>query len=98
MRIERAIESIRTLPSPGGWVRVEQVRKTPGRLELCLGVHMEDRGRRKIGAWRVICLGVREAHIVDFDGGGLAIYPTTHPAARQYAARQAEVRWVAHAD
>jgi hypothetical protein len=34
-----------------------------------------------------------EAKISDLDGGGLAVHDSTHPAARQYRARQAELRW-----
>jgi hypothetical protein len=93
--IERDLEPLRTLPDPKGWVRLEQVRKERGRLELRFGIHEENRGKRKIGSWRIVCSGVREAHIADFDGGGLALYPTVHPAARQYTARQAELRWAA---
>jgi hypothetical protein len=93
--IKRDLEPLRTLPDPKGWVRLEQVRKERGRLELRFGIHEENRGKRKIGSWRIVCGGVREAHIADFDGGGLALYPTVHPAARQYAARHAELRWAA---
>lgn len=95
MAIERDLEPLQSLPDPNGWVRLEQVRKEHGRLELRFGIHEENRRKRKIDSWRIICSGVREAHIADFDGGGLALYPTVHPAARQYTARQAELRWAA---
>jgi hypothetical protein len=36
---------------------------------------------------------VHKAEFTDFDGGGLALYPADHPAARQYVARWAELRW-----
>lgn len=98
MRIESFIKLIHALPEPDGWVRLEQVRKRPGRLELQFGIHEENRGRKKTAQWNVICLGVREAHITELDGGGLAIYSATHPAVRQYAARRAELRWVPHTD
>ena len=39
------------------------------------------------------CRGVHEVSISDLDGGGLAYYPASHPAAKQYVARQAELRW-----
>jgi hypothetical protein len=93
MRIETAIQSAHALPSPDGWVRLEDVRKTPGRLELCFGIHKQDRNRQKSFSLTVACLGVREANITDFDGGGLLLYSPSHVAARQYTARLAELRW-----
>lgn len=42
---------------------------------------------------QIRCLGVREFQIADVDGGGLALYSGTHPAARQFTARQAILRW-----
>jgi hypothetical protein len=98
MRIERAIESIHALPAPGGWARLENVFKAHGGLELYFTIHKEDRGRGKIGGWNITCQGVREAQITDFDGGGLAVYGPTHPAARQYLARRAELRWLGDRD
>ena len=90
MLIQDAISRINS--SPDSWVRIEQIRKIPQGLELCICIHRGKRGRRA-EAWRVRCLGIREFHIADMDGGGLAIYPSTHPAARQYMARQVELRW-----
>ncbi|SPE32338.1 hypothetical protein SBA3_1860012 [Candidatus Sulfopaludibacter sp. SbA3] len=62
-----------------------------------LGLHVDDRGRKKTGAWDITRKGVREAHITDSNGGGLALYTTSHPVARQYVARPAELRWRADA-
>ena len=98
MRIERAIESIHALPAPGGWARLENVFKTHGALELFFTIHKEDRGRGKIGGWSITCQGVHETQITDFDGGGLAVNGSTHPAARQYLARRAELRWLGDRD
>lgn len=95
MRIETAIQKVHALPAPNGWVRLEEVRKAPGRLELRFGIHEENRGRRKTDSLDIVCLDVRETHITDFDGGGLRLYPTTHAAARQYTAQHAEIRWIA---
>ncbi|MGD1090946.1 MAG: hypothetical protein ABSB35_03025 [Bryobacteraceae bacterium] len=81
---------------PDGWVRVEQVRKTSTRLEVGFAVHIAGRGGSKTGAWSVICQGVRETHLTDFNGGGLAVYPASHPAARQYTAQRAVLRWLAN--
>ena len=90
MLIEAAIKRVNSLPDR--WVRVEQIRRVPRGLELFIAVHKGRRGRR-VDAWRIRCLGIRDFQITDFDGGGLAIYPSTHPAARQYVARQARIRW-----
>jgi hypothetical protein len=95
MATERGTEPLLALSEPNGWVRLGQVRRKPGHLELCFSIHEENRGRKKIDSWKIICKGVREAQITDLDGGGLALYPTTHPAARQYTARQALLRWTA---
>jgi hypothetical protein len=90
MRIGNAVKRILSLPN--GWVRVEQIRRIPTGLELCLGVHQGRRGRRA-ASWQIRCLGVREFQIADVDGGGLALYSGIHPAARQFTARQAILRW-----
>jgi hypothetical protein len=90
MLIQEAIDSIhQRLDS---WVRVEQVRRISGGIDLCIGIYKGRRGR-KPDLWSIICEGVHEAEIRDFDGGGLEVYSSTHPAARQYTARQAELRW-----
>ena len=98
MRIETAIQAVHSLPAPNGWVRLEQVGKAPDHLELLFGIHNENRKRRKTGRLKIVCRGVREAHITDFDGGGLGLYPTSHPAARQYTSQQSEVRWISSVD
>lgn len=90
MLIESAIKSVHSIPD--SWVRAERVHRTPGGLEVCFGVHKGHRGKR-VDGWIVTCRRVREAMITSVDGGGLRLYPTTHPAARQYAARRAELRW-----
>ena len=98
MRIETAIQKVHALPAPSGWVRLEEVRKAPGRLELFFGIPEKNRGERKTDSLDIVCLDVRETNITDFDGGGLSLYPTTHPAARQYTAQRAELRWIARND
>ena len=69
----------------GGWVAVDSVRHTSDGLALSLGVRRGRRGPR-VGLWEVRCTGVREICISDLDGGGIALYPPTHPAARQFTA------------
>ncbi len=39
------------------------------------------------------CKGVLESHFSDFGLGGIRLYPPGHPAARQYTARRAILRW-----
>ncbi len=90
MLIQKAIKSIHSMP--GSWVRVDDISRTLGGLDLCLSVHEGRRGKT-VDSWIVTCRGVHEIHITELDGGGLALYPTSHPAAQQYVARQAELRW-----
>jgi hypothetical protein len=90
MLIEDAVKSMTSVP--GGWVRVEKVRRLAGGVEISFAVHKGKRGRR-IDAWSFGCLGLLEADITDLDGGGIAVDDCTHPAARQYVARQGELRW-----
>jgi hypothetical protein len=90
MLIEAAIKRVNSLPDH--WVRVEQIRSVSQGLELLIAVYKGRRGRR-VEVLRIRCFGIREFHITDVDGGGLAIYPSTHPAVRQYVARQARIRW-----
>ena len=90
MRIEAFLKSIETIPNR--WVRLDSASETRSGLELIFSVHRGKRGRR-LQAWAISCLEVREKHLTDFGGGGLRIYSGSHPAARQYLARQAELRW-----
>lgn len=90
MSIRAAIASINRLPDR--WVRLEQVRRVSGGFELSFDVHKGRRGKR-IDAWRITCSGVHQASITDRDLGGLALYSSSHPAAREPVARQAEIRW-----
>src|SRR5438552_3186528 len=92
MRIEAAIRTIHAIPN--AWVRVAQVRLAPSGLQLDLTIHKEARGRKKLDEWTVGCRGLREVHITDFDGGGLAVYTRTGPVEQQYGARSATLRWV----
>lgn len=88
MRIELAIESM----CRSGWVRLEKVQTATPSLALSFGVYKGRRGKR-IETWNIECSQAQEAKITAFDGGGIGVYPSGHPAARQYAARQVEVRW-----
>jgi hypothetical protein len=90
MVIRKALKSIASIAD--GWVRLDHVRRMTGGLDLCFSIHKGRRGKAT-GHWAVVCRGVHEFNITDFDGGGLRVYPTSHPAARQYVARRAELRW-----
>lgn len=79
------------LSTPDCWIRVDVVRRLRGGLELALAVHRGKRGPR-VGTWRVHCSGLRETHIADLNGGGMRLYTSSHPAARQYAAAGAQLR------
>ena len=90
MIIQSAIELIHS--ESNSWVRVEQTRKIPRGLELCLGIYRGEHGAQ-IDSWSIKCLGVRDATITALDGGGLSLYAGTHPAARRFTARRAILRW-----
>jgi hypothetical protein len=90
MLIQSAVKLVHSIPD--SWVRVEQVRRMSGGLEVCFSIHKGQRGKR-IDGWSVTCRRVHEAKITAIDGGGLRLYRATHPAARQYVARRAELRW-----
>jgi len=90
MLIQNAVKIVQSVPD--SWARVVQVRRMPGSLEICFSVHKGKRGKR-VDQWNITCRGVHEAMITDWDLGGLSLYPSTHPAARQYVARWAEMRW-----
>ena len=92
--IEDAVDA---MAGPGHWVRVEKVQKTTQGLELSFAIHNDKRGK-KVDTWSVACSGVLETHITDLDGGGIAVYDTTHPAARQWVTRLGELRWRAGGD
>jgi hypothetical protein len=58
---------------------------------LSLGVYHGKAGR--LGAsWDIHCRGVRELSISDLDGGGIQLYPPSHPAARQYSDAKTTLR------
>jgi hypothetical protein len=90
MLIQNAVKIVESVPD--SWMRVVQVLRISGRLEICFSVHRGKRGKR-VDQWRITCRGVHEAQITDWDLGGLRLYPSTHPAARQFVARWAELRW-----
>jgi hypothetical protein len=63
-----------------------------GGVELTLVVLKTRRGG-VVGTWWLRCHGVRELHIADLNGGGIRVYGSSHPAARQYSADRAALTW-----
>jgi|HubBroStandDraft_5_1064220.scaffolds.fasta_scaffold238168_2 hypothetical protein len=90
MRLQDAEKSIHE--ERDSWVRLQNVRRIPGGLGLSFSVHRGRRGKRTDG-WDVECRGIHEAMITEVDGGGFRLFPNNHPAARQYSAPRAELRW-----
>jgi len=81
----RAIQS-----RPNAWLHVETIQKVRTGVVLSLALR-EGKGGRWIGGWDVSCRGVREISVSDLDGGGIRLYRSSHPAARQYATRTASL-------
>ncbi|MGA2216876.1 MAG: hypothetical protein ABSG51_02235 [Terracidiphilus sp.] len=90
MLIQNAIKLIHSITD--SWVRLDKFHRIPGGIELSFSIHKGKQGKKTDG-WIVKCRGIHEAQITDLDGGGMALYPSSHPAAHQYFARRAELRW-----
>jgi hypothetical protein len=90
MIIQKAIKLIHS--ESDSWVRVEQTRTIPRGLDLRFGIYRGEHGAQ-IDSWSIKCFGVRDATITALDGGGLRLYPGTHPAVRRFTARRAVLRW-----
>jgi hypothetical protein len=75
-----------------GWVGVDAIRRIRGGVELILAVSKR-RGEAAVGSWWVRCRGLRELHLADLNGGGIRIYSSNHPAARQYSAKLVDLSW-----
>jgi hypothetical protein len=95
MLIEKTIKSV--IYAADNWVRFEKARRVPKGLEVSFGIHKGQRGKR-VDAWKITCQEIHEARITAQDMGGMAMYPSGHPAARQFTARQASIRWSGNCD
>jgi hypothetical protein len=82
---------IAALPQ-GSWIRAEAVRYRPTGVELAFVALRSRRGNR-IASWQIVCGGVRELSVSDLDGGGIQLYSSSHPAAKQYSADGAALQW-----
>ena len=60
-------------------------------LGVLLNVYAGRRGRI-VQRFRVRCIRVREWHLEDLDGGGIRLYGSDHPVARQYSSLKARLR------
>ena len=89
MNIDKAIESFYT---EGNWARLDEVRRATKNVSLMFGVYKGQRGKR-IEGWQIECFGVYRMQITDWNQCGLAIYSSSHPVAREFTARKAEIRW-----
>jgi hypothetical protein len=76
---------------PNAWVRLGLV--VPDGKNLGLLLNVSEGKRSRIGQrCRVRCIRVREWHLDDFDGGGIRLYGSDHPLARQYSTPRARLR------
>src|ERR1043166_3432788 len=76
---------------PNGWGSVTNVKNAPAGVIISFAVWSGRKGPHR-GSWDVRCRNVRELLISDLDGGGIAVYGASHPAARQYGAPLATLR------
>ena len=74
----RAYESL-----ADGWVRVDQATVDGQKIHLFFSLVRGRRGR-VVDRYVVLADGTREVCLRDFNGGGLRVYPSNHPAAKQY--------------
>ncbi len=87
--LTKVIRAIQT--KPDGWLHVEAIQKVGTGVVLSLALR-EGKGGQWISAWDVCCSGVREISVSDLEGGGIGLYGSSHPAARQYATGMAKLR------
>jgi len=73
------------------WVRLGLAVPDGRSLGLLFNVFVGKRGRI-VQRYRVRCIRVREWHLDGFDGGGIRLYGSDHPLARQYSTSKARLR------
>jgi hypothetical protein len=76
---------------PNAWVRVCQVAPDGRNLGLQFNILQGKRGPL-VHHWRVRCIRVRQWHLDEVDGGGIRLYGSDHPLARQYSCAKARLR------
>jgi hypothetical protein len=93
--LTRVLEQIDKLPDR--WVRLGLAVPDGRSLGLLFNVFDGRRGRIA-QRYRVKCMRVREWHLDGFDFGGIRLYGSDHPVARQYSASRARLRVAPIAD
>jgi hypothetical protein len=68
-----------------GWVDVASVAQASGGLDITVVLRSRKKGP-VFATWNVRCRGVREFEFSDLTGGGIRLYSSDHPAAKQYVA------------
>lgn len=87
--LTRALKQIDKIPN--AWVRLGLVVPDGRNLGLLFNIVEGKRGRI-VQHCRVRCLRVRQWHVDDLDGGGIRLYGSDHPLARQYSSAKARLR------
>ena len=77
--------------TPDAWVRLGLAAPDGKSLGLLFNVFQGKAGPI-VHRCRVRCVGVREYHLEALDGGGLRLYDSRHPLARQYSAPRARIK------
>jgi hypothetical protein len=76
---------------PNAWVRLGLVVPDGRNLGLLFNIFEGKRGS-VVQHCRVRCIRVRQWHVDDLDGGGIRLYGSDHPLARQHSSAKARLR------
>jgi hypothetical protein len=76
---------------PNAWVRLGLVVPDGRNLGLLFNIRDGKRGP-VVQFCRVRCIRVRQWHVEDLDGGGIRLYGSDHPLARQHSSAKARLR------
>jgi hypothetical protein len=76
---------------PNAWVRLGLVVPDGRNLGLLFNI-LEGKRGPNVQHCRVRCIRVRRWHVEDLDGGGIRLYGSDHPLARQYSSAKARLR------
>ena len=76
---------------PNAWVRLGLVVPDGRNLGLLFNI-LEGKRGPIVKHCRVRCIRVRQWHVDDLDGGGIRLYGSDHPLARQYSSAKARLR------
>jgi hypothetical protein len=87
--LTRALKQIDKIPN--AWARLGLVVPDGRNLGLLFNI-LEGKRGRIVQHCRVRCLRVRQWQVDDLDGGGIRLYGSDHPLARQYSSAKARLR------